>query len=410
MHCHLIAAVVSAGSASLVVSSVCTGQLVHFELIPVGISSDAAPFTGAAAGDLDGDGDIDVVANTGNRIWMFISSGGAMPTFQRVELAVEPEQPSSVVIADLDRDGDLDVAASCVKIGSQSMAVWYENLGGAPLIFSRHPINVAGQSVHVIVADLNRDGRPDLVSAAAQGSASAMWHENTGSTPLSFVSHAIGPPRNHHSVATADLDRDGDPDIVLCGASPGDSSWFRNSNDGQTLTEEITPIGNLTAVHHVLVADFDLDGDLDVVAGSPIIGPSQVVLFRSDGASNPIFAPAETIGIDSSETLAQADIDCDGAVDVISAAIQDNKIIVYRNDQNGPPIFTRVVAASVTKPNFVSASDLNLDGLPDILVTANNDDTVYWLRQIHCSADLNGDRVVNGGDISFVLNAWGLCP
>ena len=145
-----------------------------------------------------------------------------------------------IVPADLDGDGDLDLAAG---------RFWLENKGDG----SFQPYKVADEgfeAARVVVADINGDGRPDIVLAEERLSyktresffAEVAWFENQGGT---FRKHAIDRIRCPHSLAVADLDGDGVAEIlagehdpfkpyrsrshlyVYKKAEPGGRAWYR---------------------------------------------------------------------------------------------------------------------------------------------------------------------------------------
>ncbi|MBF0244937.1 MAG: VCBS repeat-containing protein, partial [Planctomycetes bacterium] len=122
---------------------------------------------GAAAfrfGDLDGDGDEDLVvalADTGNVVWYASSSGGNI--WSENLISATQDGPVALEVVDMDGDGELDIVVASENDGR---IVWYRN-GGSGTSWSAADIaSVSGAAV-LYVADIDGDGDRDLVSGAA---------------------------------------------------------------------------------------------------------------------------------------------------------------------------------------------------------------------------------------------------
>lgn len=145
--------------------------------------------------DLDRDGDLDVVMAHGMRVeadpkvdrhqvvwYENIGKSRATPTWKRHEVGLLPFAFEAIA-GDIDGDGDLDIAATAWSKGDQ--VVWFENNGGDK--WSQHVIRTGFRAANqVILADLNGDGRLDIVAGAddgsrrVQGSLEVRWWRNDG--------------------------------------------------------------------------------------------------------------------------------------------------------------------------------------------------------------------------------------
>ena len=168
-----------------------------------------------AAGDFDGDGDLDVVASfattTGGVV--FYENDGA-ETFTPTNLDAVTWSASAIDVADLDADGDLDIAAS----GGNRVA-WYEN-DGAALFTQRAVAASSGTYLGVTAADVNGDGRLDLVTTGTS-SVPLAWYEQLaglgddyGDAPRPYRVFAQDQGPRHRAVgpqlgATRDAEPDG---------------------------------------------------------------------------------------------------------------------------------------------------------------------------------------------------------
>lgn len=177
-----------------------------------------------------------------------------------------------------------------------------------------------------------------------------------------------------HSVVTADLDGDGDAD-VLCGDQQR-IGWF--SNDGAGGFGAWLPIeaGPNYAARCVRAADLDGDADMDVLAAS---WTDEVTWYANDGTG--AFGAAQVISslVDGPTTVQAIDMDGDTDLDVISASLSNEQLAWYENDGAGN-FGAQQVMASFYELWFAQAVDLDADGDIDLLCSSANEDLVAWFE------------------------------
>ena len=367
--------------------SFATDQLHEISATAVGASS-------ALAADLDGDGDRDVVgvSEVENTVVWFrnetIHRSAAFPQ----QLGVSPlgGGPNSVFAGDLDSDGDLDV----VVAGSSNKGVaWYENPGDGGLVFAEHEItDFFDRRTSVFVADLDRDGDLDILSTSRSPSFhDLIWFENDGGADPSFSEHFIADVFQPGSVFAADLDGDGDLDIVTSARDPfaGTILWFENDGAASPTFTQHTLASFVQGGGQVFVADLDRDGDLDVLAVAGNF--DEVAWYENDGAANPSFTKRTIVDFedpdpaDGAADVIAADLDSDGDLDVVSASVVDDKIAWYENNGAADPTFTPHVIVDSTDPENaadgafqVLAADLDGDGDLDPISASLVDGKIAW--------------------------------
>jgi FG-GAP-like repeat len=233
------------------------------------------------AGDLDGDGDLDLAVaqfgyDQGETRWMENQGGWKFASHPLQSLS----GPINAEIADADGDGDLDI----VTLVSQEWEEIYvfEN-DGRGRFTARRIFGASNEdfgSSWISLADLDKDGDADVVYSngdafdyappTGRGWNGVQWLENRGG--LTFRYHRIGDFPGASSPQAADMDGDGDIDVVVVSAYNDwdrldalSLAWFEN--DG-TMTFTLRPITG-TPTHLITLAIADLDGNRkpDLVTG-----------------------------------------------------------------------------------------------------------------------------------------------
>ena len=125
--------------------------------------------TNILPGDLNGDGQADLLASNGHGVGVFWFEG---PDWKKHLIDDEMQSPHSLVLADLDQDGDLD-AASC-GFESERLSLYLNDGKGQ---FERHDLDTAQQSYDLRTFDIDGDGDLDLLNAG-RASKNVAWYEN----------------------------------------------------------------------------------------------------------------------------------------------------------------------------------------------------------------------------------------
>jgi hypothetical protein len=345
--------------------------------------------------DIDGDGDIDVISATeiDNQIAWYENGGQKNnPTFTKRLVANTAtthsgHNPSWVFAADINGDGNIDVMSSSSETDT---VYWYENGGQANnFYFTKRVItNTAQQPRSVHAADIDGDGDIDVLSANWDDH-TVYWYENRGQAyNFSFISHMItNTATNTFNVFAADINGDGDIDVVTS-TKFGYIDWYQNEGQSSNPTFTKRAIGQVGEyLFKVLAADVNGDGKMDVLSASAV--DDTIAFFENTGPiGNPSFTKRViTNTADGATWVHAADIDGDGDIDVLSSQAEDDIVAWYENGgQSSNPTFTkRVITTTADNVRSVYAADIDGDGDIDVLSASINDNSIAWYRNYRLS-------------------------
>ncbi|TGE03760.1 malectin domain-containing carbohydrate-binding protein [Hymenobacter fodinae] len=252
-------------------------------------------------GDLDNDGDLDLVTSGGVRL----NSGG---TFG-------PPQPAGVggaALGDVDGDGDLDaVTEGATSSGPAPGTVVRVRLNNGRGGLSEGPVvPVSLNAATVVLGDVNNDGALDLLASGRNGLIDVRL--NTGQGSFASTGQRLNIATMPGGLLLGDVDGDGDLDLLAANTGSTVTVVF---NDGQGTFggSRFVNLGSFAVF--AALGDMDGDGDLDLLAGG---FPNSVSLRRNDGLGN--FSGDQTMVVpESPRALAVGDLDGDGTLDFATA-------------------------------------------------------------------------------------------
>ena len=324
------------------------------------------------AGDFNGDGKIDLaVGNVGaftpllHTIQIYLNDGAGNFTLQAGTLSAS-SRPHAFLAADFNEDGKLDLVAPDASGGGSGVIIFFGN-GNGTFSAGTH-VDVlspasSSDAIGLAAADLNGDGHLDIASA---NGATLSWIFGNGNgtfgTPNVFTYPSPMGEGGAVAVAAADLNHDGHIDLATAGGNVvAGASIFINSGTGTfTRTQYSMPQAPANPIS-VTLADLDGDGNIDIVTADQFgCTPWGSNLAARPGNGDGTFGAAQVISVGYGPTcidshwqpndVAAVDLNCDGKMDLIAPNMNKSFVSVMLTAGGSP------AAPTVTAPPPVSTS------------------------------------------------------
>lgn len=312
----------------------------------------------------------------------------------------------SIMSIDLDDDGNQDVLAA--GHGQwQGKISWFENLGNGNFV-ERVIDDNFNRANSVYAADIDSDGDLDVIGTARAADEVAWW-ENNGEEYFEKHLVASGQPYPISCIA-GDIDSDNDIDIIASLFS-GNRVVIYENNGQQEFNEYIVD-DNFDGAFSIYIIDMDNDGDLDIAGAA--FNDDEIAWWENTGYHD---FNKETIAIDfdGAHSVFACDMDNDNDIDVLGAAYNGNSISWWENDGN-QDFRMHPISTSFNGAYSAYADDLNNDGFIDVMGVANTSGSILaWINDgyenfsiINISSNYNGASCIktfdadNDGDTDII--------
>lgn len=257
--------------------------------------------------DYDMDGDMDIIVSSLGRFFppmdltigkVFLLRQGPKGKFEKEILLEDVPRVLQTRAVDLDGDKDLDIAVAIFGNNEFGEIAWLENTGKNKPV--KHTILKLAGGLNVTPADLNGDGKVDLISLISQEYEMivAMINKGDGSFENVGLFKASNPMMGSTSMSLVDIDSDGDIDVLFTNGDAHDLQtdpkpyhgvqWLENLGE---LKFQFHDIGRFYGASYATTGDMDNDGDVDIVAASwnsdwEDSKRQTLIWFENDGKQN----------------------------------------------------------------------------------------------------------------------------
>ncbi|MCA8960438.1 MAG: VCBS repeat-containing protein [Planctomycetes bacterium] len=346
------------------------------------------------AGDMDLDGDLDIVAGGGNALFIYLN-GGDSRSWRRTDNldGTGGIGANAGLLVDVDLDGDLDVISALYykDVG------WWENPGGdrIALAWVFHTIVKERWFLHdLALGDIDNDGKArevvaNLMNRGANATSRIASFRIPSDPTQPWPATVVQPGKNHGNdnhagLDIGDIDSDGKQDIAFA------NGWYESPStlDGTWIWH---PIHDRPGVSNVILADLDRDGRLDVVTA---LGHRSKGLFWYAAPAIPAKdAWSEHVihaQILQPESLGLEDLDGDGDLDVVTADLDDqawalpvHNVYVFENlgsDAGDLAFRQHNVAPNSPPSHLLRLLDIDQDGHLDIISESCGHSVISFFR------------------------------
>jgi hypothetical protein len=318
------------------------------------------------------------------------------PVFKLEPIDTEWPRPEGCCAIDVNRDGKPDVVCGpywyeCLKTDPKRLDIAPGPGQVQEALWKRHPLREClrmGSEYHrdfgEFAMDVNGDGLEDIVTGG-WGEDPLVWYENPGVLGKEWQKHEIIPMKGGESFTTADVDRDGDLDIIPSLYSTTPVSWLEKS--GSQFIQHV--VGKEHDRHGVGFGDVDGDGRGDIVTShgwyrapeDPRTGQWQ-------------WHPEYDVGGEACIPMIVMDVNGDGRSDIISGAGHHHGLAWFEQKLTpaGREWVRHPIDDTASQFHTIAVADVDADGEPDIITGKryrghNGDDAgayepqgVYWYK------------------------------
>jgi hypothetical protein len=309
-----------------------------------------------AVGDIDNDGDLDIVVGTPYQAYKIYTNDGTGSFTYSHSVSSGNGWISSVELGDIDNDGDLDF----IGVGHFASSRIFKNDGTGVFTYFGRLDSTSLPMAEIRLADIDSDG--DLDAVVANGSKPNKVYTNDGTGVFSLFPEFRYDYDRGMSLDVGDIDGDGDLDVVVGNEDRSANKVFKNDGTGVfTYAGYIKAYSNRNT-SSIQLGDLDGDGDLDVVTGN--WGASNYV-FLNNGTGSFSYSNSD---INSSATadLRLGDVDHDGDLDVVTGNF-DSANVVFLNNGNGRFSNAGAIDSNADKTYSIQLADFDNDGFLDVI-------------------------------------------
>ncbi len=276
------------------------------------------------------------------------------------------------------------------------------------------PLAVGPMAGHPVIADMNADGKPDIVLACGaccgspaspkSGHVVVLLNEGAGRFEESTVDRLkVGP--SVRKIAVADFNSDGAPDVVAAEHDTYNITVLLNDGKGALRLGGSFPAasGSRPHTHDIAAGDMNIDGHIDAITTNANDNTISVMLGDGKGEFSPAPGSPFTAGRHPYDSIAIADLNGDERVDLAVPLLAAGRLGVMFGDSTGALTEGPKLAVSA-RPGYLAIGDVNSDGKPDLVST--HDDV--GLVDILLGDGAGNFAPASGSPSKFTSAVWGV--
>jgi hypothetical protein len=328
--------------------------------------------------DMDRDGDPDVAILANDRVSVYRNSMG---TFDLTAIIDQNKPYVSLTLADADGDGDIDIQT---RAQWENRLLWYLNEGNGSRFSSGRDDPFNGQSI-LETADLTGDGQKELIRRGG------IW--SVVKAGLTTDDFSVPIDSGIVSLAVGDMNGDGHDDLVTI-ADRVVQLQVSIAGGILAEARRLTPQANFGGTYisdNLQLVDLDGDGDLDVLTTRSVAGQSALVWLPNDGTGNlepertirpGVGAAIESLPFFSGRAAQLADFDRDGDTDIVLGLIDSSEVQLLENVDGRGRFQSRTLSENLGRIRSITVAEIDGDGDLDVVVGAELYGLPFWLENL----------------------------
>jgi|SRR5665213_2485484 len=330
------------------------------------------------AADVNNDGKLDLICpnGNGNSVTVLTNSGNGVFGFNGTyPVGI---YPISVAVADVNGDSNLDLIVANWESSPPILTVLTNN--GTGNFGSNATLTVADHPVSVVAADVNGDGKMDLICAdygpyGIDNRLSIFTNNGTGGFKLEANLTTAG--EGAACVVAADVNGDGKMDLICADAVGGPPYLSVLTNNGTGYFPNVATYPVPREPYVFIAADLNGDGKVDLISANTL--DDTLTILTNNGTG--IFGSNATLNVTGRPgSVCAADVNGDGKLDLIVADSWTNTLTIFTNDGSGGFVFC--CSPHATTNSWVTAADVNGDGKPDLICNDINSSSISVLISV----------------------------
>jgi hypothetical protein len=340
------------------------------------------------AADINGDGVQDLVSAGSDKVVWYNNTNGNASQWDEIEISSSHASALLVFAFDVDNDNDTDVvAASRSGVPATGHIKYYRNMDGKGLSWQAHDVTLSTEPIYecfnIAIADMDNDGDGDIVATSRNFTApmGPYWFNNTDGNGTSWEKNEIvSNYMRSYGLEIMDVDNDGDNDTVVTNSWNRQVHWFENRDGNATSWSNAYTISNFVAgyTYNMASGDIDCDGDTDiaVACSDGIRWFSRPINPKGLWSENYIQGLSSWTHADIAVgDFGNDEMPPDGKPDIVAVSyVNFNYVLLYMNkcstSVNDWEFF--LINPSHVDAYTVKTADVDGDNYPEMIVGANS--------------------------------------